>query len=132
MSQEPTYFRNSEALRRWFAKNVATAHELIVGFYKTHTGKPSITWPESVDEALCVGWIDGVRHRIDAERYKIRFTPRKPGATWSAINIKRVAELKAEGRVKPAGLAVFEQRSEASREQLPTSRRRQPSSVPAR
>ena len=72
-----------------------------------------MTWPEAVDEALCVGWIDGVRHRIDEERYKIRFTPRKAGSHWSAVNIKRIAVLQAEGRMTAAGLAAFEKRTEA-------------------
>lgn len=114
MATEPVYFKNPAALRRWFAKHGATASELIAGFMKVGSGVPSITWPESVDEALCVGWIDGVRHRIDDERYKIRFTPRKPGSHWSAVNIKRVAVLQEEGRMTPAGLAAFAHRSESN------------------
>lgn len=113
MSAEPQYFETAAALKRWFGKNSASAEQLIVGFVKTSTGAASVSWPEAVDEALCVGWIDGVRHRIDNERYKIRFTPRKPGSNWSAANIKRVAELEAEGRMQPAGLAAFAQRTEA-------------------
>jgi uncharacterized protein YdeI (YjbR/CyaY-like superfamily) len=81
--------------------------------YKKDSGRPSITWPESVDEALCVGWIDGIRKTIDATSYKIRFTPRKPTSTWSAANIARVAELTRQKRMRPAGLAAFEQRKEA-------------------
>ena len=108
---EPTYFKNPAALRRWFARHAGTADALIVGFMKVGSGVPSITWPESVDEALCVGWIDGVRHRIDDERYKIRFTRRKPGSHWSAVNIRRVAELEAAGRMTEAGLAAFARRS---------------------
>ena len=89
-----------------------TATELWAGFYKKETGKPSITWPESVDEALCCGWIDGIRKSLDESRYMIRFTPRKPTSTWSAINIKRVAALQREGRMLPAGLKAFEARRE--------------------
>jgi uncharacterized protein YdeI (YjbR/CyaY-like superfamily) len=83
-----------------------------VGFYKKATGRPSITWPESVDEALCVGWIDGLRKTIDAHSYRIRFTPRKPTSTWSAVNIGRVKELTRQGRMRPAGLKAFERRTE--------------------
>jgi uncharacterized protein YdeI (YjbR/CyaY-like superfamily) len=107
-----TYFRSPAALRAWFAKNHAKATELWVGYYKKGTGEPSVTWPESVDEALCVGWIDGVRKSVDADRYKIRFTPRKPGSIWSAVNIKRAQALIAEGRMRPAGLTAFEARKE--------------------
>lgn len=95
-----------------------TETELIVGFYKRDSGKASITWPESVDEALCVGWINGVRRRIDDEAYSIRFTPRKPTSTWSAINIERVRVLTAEGRMTAAGLAAFAQRREAKSKNL--------------
>ena len=113
MAGEPVYFSHPAALQQWFAQHAGEASELIVGFMKKDSGHPSITWPEAVDEALCVGWIDGVRHRIDEERYKIRFTPRKSGSHWSAVNIKRIAVLKAEGRLTPAGLAAFEKRTEA-------------------
>ncbi len=84
-----------------------------MGFMKIGSGQPSVTWPASVDEALCVGWIDGVRHRIDDERYRIRFTPRRAGSHWSAINIARIAVLQTEGRMQPAGLAAFQRRTEA-------------------
>ncbi|MCY7388201.1 MAG: YdeI/OmpD-associated family protein [Burkholderiales bacterium] len=87
--------------------------ELIIGFHKKGTGTPSITWQASVDEALCAGWIDGVRKRIDDDTYQIRFTPRKSTSNWSAINIARVAELTSQGRMQPAGLAAFARRSEA-------------------
>ena len=86
---------------------------MLVGFYKRDAGKPSITWPESVDEALCVGWIDGVRKRIDEHTYQIRFTPRRKGSIWSTVNIARVEALTAEGRMTPAGLAAFELRTAA-------------------
>lgn len=109
---EPRFFATPADFRKWLEKHHATERELLVGFYKKDSGKPSITWPESVDEALCVGWIDGVRKRIDDESYTIRFTPRKASSTWSAVNIKRITELIAEGRVLPAGLAAFEKRSE--------------------
>jgi len=109
---DPTFFRGPEQLRRWFARNHTTKTEIWVGFYKKDSGKPSITWPESVDEALCVGWIDGIRKRIDEESYKIRFTPRRPRSIWSAVNIKRVAELRKEKRMQPAGLKAFEARIE--------------------
>jgi uncharacterized protein YdeI (YjbR/CyaY-like superfamily) len=84
----------------------------LVGFFKTDSGKPSMTWPESVDEALCFGWIDGVRRRLDETRYTIRFSSRKPGSVWSAVNIRKVEALTAQGRMRPAGRAAFEQRRE--------------------
>jgi uncharacterized protein YdeI (YjbR/CyaY-like superfamily) len=107
-----TYFKNPGDFRKWLSKNHDRQHELMVGFYKVGSGRPSITWPESVDEALCYGWIDGIRRRIDDESYSIRFTPRKPTSTWSAVNIRRVAELKEKGLMQPAGLAAFERRKE--------------------
>jgi uncharacterized protein YdeI (YjbR/CyaY-like superfamily) len=109
---KPTFFRTPLDLRAWFEEHHATARELLVGYYKTSSGKPSITWPESVDEALCVGWIDGVRKRVDASRYPIRFTPRRPGSIWSAVNIRRAQALAAAGRMRPAGLAAFQARKE--------------------
>lgn len=108
---EPVFFGEPAEFRNWLQKNHAAAQELWVGFYKKGTGRPSITWPESVDEALCVGWIDGIRKRIDDESYTIRFTPRKAQSIWSVVNIGRVAELMREGRMQPAGLAAFEKRS---------------------
>ena len=109
----PTFFDGPAAFRAWLAKHAATASELVVGFHKVGSGRPHMTWPESVDEALCVGWVDGVRKRIDDHAYQIRFTPRKPTSTWSAINIERVRVLTEQGRMKPAGLAAFERRREA-------------------
>src|SRR5687768_16164897 len=103
MALTPTdvkFFARPADFRKWLAKNHATAKERWVGFYKKETGRPSITWPESVDEALCVGWIDGIRKRLDRESYVIRFTPRKAQSTWSAVNIGRVAELTREGRMQ--------------------------------
>lgn len=108
----PLFFATPAEFRAWLAKNHETTNELWVGFYKKESGRSSITWPESVDEALCVGWIDGIRKTIDAESYKIRFTSRKPTSAWSAVNIGRVAELKRQGRMKPAGVEAFERRSE--------------------
>ncbi|HEX6639627.1 MAG TPA: YdeI/OmpD-associated family protein, partial [Thermoanaerobaculia bacterium] len=107
---KPRFFATPAAWRAWLEKNHATKSELLVGFYKTGSGKKSITWPESVDEALCFGWIDGIRRSLDDDSYTIRFTPRKRKSKWSSVNIKRVGELTKLGRMKPEGLAVFEQR----------------------
>jgi uncharacterized protein YdeI (YjbR/CyaY-like superfamily) len=104
---EARYFESAAAFRRWLAANHARSPELLVGFHKRGTGRASLTWPESVDEALCVGWIDGVRRRVDAERYTIRFTPRRPGSTWSAVNVARAKALVEAGRMRPAGEAAF-------------------------
>jgi uncharacterized protein YdeI (YjbR/CyaY-like superfamily) len=103
----PTFFRNPKAFRRWFEKHHESKSELWVGFYKVDSGRPSITWPQSVNEALCFGWIDGIRKRIDEVSYTIRFTPRKVTSTWSAVNIRRVGELLREGRMRPAGERAF-------------------------
>ena len=108
---EPTFFATPADFRRWLEKHHESERELLVGFYKTASGKPSITWPQSVDEALCFGWIDGIRRRIDDESYSIRFTPRRPTSIWSAVNVERMGELIAAGRVRPAGLAAWEKRS---------------------
>src|SRR3954465_6317392 len=107
---KPRFFRSPEEFRRWLQVNHATATELWVGFYKKDSGNRSITWPQSVDEALCVGWIDGIRKRLDGDSYVIRFTPRKPASIWSAVNIKRMGARQAEGRVPPAGAAAFARR----------------------
>ena len=109
----PTFFRSATAFRAWLDRHAATASHLIVGFHKRDSGLPSMTWPEAVDEALCHGWIDGVRNRVDDRSYQIRFTPRKPTSTWSIVNVARVAALSAEGRMTAAGLAAFEARSDA-------------------
>lgn len=106
----PTFFRSSKDFRRWLLIHAATATELMVGFYKVDSGRPSMTWPDSVDEALCFGWIDAVRRRIDDESYVIRFTPRKPTSIWSAINIAKYEKLQAEGRMTPAGAKAFAHR----------------------
>jgi uncharacterized protein YdeI (YjbR/CyaY-like superfamily) len=111
---EPVFFQTPSAFRRWFAKNYERAPELWVGFHRKDSGRPSITWPESVDEALCYGWIDGIRKKVDAESYKIRFTPRRAKSTWSAVNIARIAVLTREGRMRPAGIAAFARREETN------------------
>ena len=98
---EIVFFLRPPDLQKWFRRNHATERELWIGFYKKNSGRPSITWPESVDEALCVGWIDGIRKSIDEESYMIRFTPRRRGSIWSAVNIKRVEALTNEKRMQP-------------------------------
>jgi uncharacterized protein YdeI (YjbR/CyaY-like superfamily) len=103
----PTFFVTPAAFREWLAANHAKEKDLLVGFYKTSSGKPSITWPESVDEALCFGWIDGVRKSLGEEAYTIRFTPRKPTSIWSTINVAKVAALRKAGKMQPAGEAAF-------------------------
>ena len=108
----PVFFATSEKFRAWLEKYHRKRQALWVGFYKKSFCKPSVTWPESVDEALCFGWIDGVRKNIDDVSYTIRFTPRKPRSTWSAINIKRAKELQAAGRMSAAGLDAFARRSD--------------------
>jgi uncharacterized protein YdeI (YjbR/CyaY-like superfamily) len=107
-----TTFERPEAFRRWLERHHGTAPDLWVGYFKKASGRASMTWPESVDEALCFGWIDGIRKRIDDERYMIRFTPRRAGSVWSAVNIGRVAVLSDEGRMRPAGLDAFAARRE--------------------
>jgi len=109
---KPTFFRSPVELRAWFERNHATAQELHVGFYKVGSGEPSITWPQSVDEALCFGWIDGIRRSLDDRSYTIRFSPRKLGSTWSAVNIRRAKALIDRGLMRPAGLKAFEARRE--------------------
>ncbi|HEY6928987.1 MAG TPA: YdeI/OmpD-associated family protein [Thermoanaerobaculia bacterium] len=122
---KPVFFRTPADLQEWFDANHRSASELWVGYRKKSTGQPSVTWPESVDEALCVGWIDGIRKRIDEKSYTIRFTPRKTGSIWSAINIRRVAVLSREKRMRPSGRKAFAARTENrsgiySYEQRPT------------
>lgn len=109
----PTFFATLADFRRWLEVHHDQAQELWVGFYKKATGKPSITWPESVDQALCFGWIDGRRKSVDSENYMIRFTPRRPTSNWSLVNLQRVAELSDQGLMHPAGLAIFAARREA-------------------
>ena len=106
------FFEEPGAFHRWLEEHHETETALWVGYYKKATGHPSLTWPESVDQALCFGWIDGIRKTIDERRYKIRFTPRKPASIWSAVNMKRYKELDDEGRIAPAGKAAFSRRTE--------------------
>ena len=101
------FFATPNDFREWLAANHETAVELIVGYHRKGTGKPSMTWPESVDEALCFGWIDGIRRTIDETSYSVRFTPRRKGSVWSAVNIARVKALTEEGRMQAKGLAAF-------------------------
>ncbi len=107
----PTFFPTPAAFREWLQAHAASAPELLVGFHKVGTGRPCMGWSASVDEALCFGWIDGVRRRIDEHTYSIRFTPRKPSSIWSAVNIAKVEQLQAAGRMTPAGLAAFAHRT---------------------
>jgi uncharacterized protein YdeI (YjbR/CyaY-like superfamily) len=109
-SVNPRFFPTPADFRRWLEQHHGSERELWVGFHKKDSGRPSITWPESVDEALCFGWIDGIRKSLNEESYVIRFTPRKSSSTWSAVNIRRVAELGRDGRMQPAGLSAFEAR----------------------
>ncbi|MGE5205974.1 MAG: YdeI/OmpD-associated family protein [Chlamydiota bacterium] len=109
---KPRFFASPALFRDWLAKHGADAQELLVGFYKKGSGLASITWPEAVDAALCFGWIDGVRRSLGDSSYTIRFTPRKPTSTWSAVNIKRVEELTQAGLMQPPGLSAFQQRKQ--------------------
>ena len=104
------FFATPALWRAWLEGNYDKASEVWVGFYKRSSGKPSIIWSEAVDQALCFGWIDGIRVSIDALSYRIRFTPRRPGSTWSTINVKKVAELSKQGLMRDAGLKAFHQR----------------------
>jgi uncharacterized protein YdeI (YjbR/CyaY-like superfamily) len=108
---KPRYFATPEKFRAWFAQNHDKQSELLVGFHKKGKGRASIDWPQSVDEALCFGWIDGVRRSLGADAYTIRFTPRRPTSIWSSINIRRVMVLKKSGRMAPAGLAAYQKRT---------------------
>jgi uncharacterized protein YdeI (YjbR/CyaY-like superfamily) len=112
----PIFFRDTTEFRKWLEENHQKEKEVLVGYYKVATGKPSMNWSDSVDEALCYGWIDGIRRSVDAESYCNRFTPRNPKSNWSAINIKKVEDLIQQGRMKPAGLAAYEKRTKARSE----------------
>ncbi|HEY0997413.1 MAG TPA: YdeI/OmpD-associated family protein [Gemmatimonadaceae bacterium] len=109
---DPIFFSSPSHFRHWLAQHHRSATELLVGFHKKATGKPTLTWSDSVDEALCFGWIDGVRRSLGDEAYTIRFTPRKRGSTWSLVNLRKVERLIAEGRMQPSGLAAYEARTE--------------------
>jgi uncharacterized protein YdeI (YjbR/CyaY-like superfamily) len=108
----PKFFAEQANFRKWLEENHDKETELLVGFYKVGTNKPSMNWSQSVDEALCFGWIDGVRRSIDAESYSIRFTPRKPNSVWSAVNIAKIEKLTEQNLMKPAGIAAFAKREE--------------------
>ncbi len=107
---KPTYFQRPAQLRSWLAAHHASATELLVGFHKVASGKRSVTYAEALDEALCFGWIDGVRRSLNATSYVIRFTPRRPDSIWSLVNQRHVARLTAKGRMHPAGLKAFQER----------------------
>lgn len=110
---KPIFFASPAEFRTWLETHHEDTPELWVGFYKKSSGRPSITWPESVEQALCFGWIDGVRKSIDDISYTIRFTPRQARSTWSAVNIKKANELIETGLMRPAGLEAFKKRGEA-------------------
>jgi uncharacterized protein YdeI (YjbR/CyaY-like superfamily) len=112
MALEPIFFTSLAEFRQWLEEHHTDEKEVLVGYYKVGTKRPSLTWAQSVDEALCFGWIDGIRKSIDNDSYTIRFTPRKKGSIWSAVNIKRVKELTELGLMTPAGLKAFEGRDE--------------------
>jgi uncharacterized protein YdeI (YjbR/CyaY-like superfamily) len=107
MTAGPVYFETQADFRRWLEANHAREPELLVGFWKKGTGRKSIDWPQARDEALCFGWIDGVRHSLGEESYTIRFTPRRPKSVWSRVNIARFEALKAAGQMTPAGERAF-------------------------
>jgi uncharacterized protein YdeI (YjbR/CyaY-like superfamily) len=109
---KPTFFATREELRAWLDEHHETATELWVGLHKKGSGRPSLTWPEVVDECLCFGWIDGLRQGIDAQSYMNRITPRKPNSNWSAVNVRRVEELTRQRRMRAAGLKAFRERRE--------------------
>lgn len=109
---EPVFFESENDFRQWLEKHHETATEMVVGFYKKSTGRPSMTWSESVDQALCFGWIDGVVNNIDEDSYKRRFTPRRPGSIWSAVNIEKIEKLLAADLVYPMGRTAYEKREE--------------------
>ena len=108
----PVFFPTPGAFRRWLARHASSASELFVGFYRVGSGRPSLTWSESVDEALCFGWIDGVRKRIDDVSYQIRFTPRRPGSHWSTINVAKAEVLISQGRMLSPGLLAYSHRAD--------------------
>src|SRR5512133_2308570 len=106
----PIFFKDQIEFRKWLEKNHRKESEVLAGYYKVGSGKPGMTWSQSVDEALCFGWIDGIRRSIDSERYCIRFTPRKPRSIWSTVNLKKVEQLKEKGLMKESGLEIYNKR----------------------
>jgi uncharacterized protein YdeI (YjbR/CyaY-like superfamily) len=109
---EPIFFKSPQEFYDWLEEHHETESEVYVGMYKAHTGKPSMTWSEAVDQALCFGWIDGRANRIDEDSWMQRFTPRRAGSNWSKVNIEKVAKLKEAGLMRPAGLKAFEARKD--------------------
>ena len=109
---DPIFFDSPEAFYAWLEEHHETATEVWVGIWKKATGRPSLTWSQAVDQALCFGWIDGRMRSIDDRSHKQRFTPRKPASNWSKVNVEKVARLTEEGKMRPAGLAAFEKRRE--------------------
>lgn len=128
----PQFFPTPRDFRRWLEKYHATERELIVGFHRRESGKPSITWPESVEEALCFGWIDGIRRKHDDHSYTIRFTPRKQTSIWSQKNLATMKRLIGEGRVTPAGQQVYEKPATSPRPTVTPSNAMPPASLPSR
>jgi uncharacterized protein YdeI (YjbR/CyaY-like superfamily) len=128
---EPIFFESPAAFREWLEANHETASEVLVGFHKRHTSRPTLTWSESVDQALCFGWIDGVRRSVDDDAYTIRFTPRRPGSNWSAVNIRKAEELTKAGLMRPPGLRAFEKRMEAKSAVYAYEQRREATLEPA-
>jgi uncharacterized protein YdeI (YjbR/CyaY-like superfamily) len=130
MPLRPHFFPSPSAWRAWLEEHHANSEELWVGLYKRSSKRPSITWPEAVDGALCFGWIDGLRNRVDDISYQIRFTPRKSRSVWSAVNVKRATELSVMGLMHPAGLAAFQKR-EAKRTEIYSYEQRENAKLPA-
>jgi uncharacterized protein YdeI (YjbR/CyaY-like superfamily) len=130
MPSKPHFFPSLSAWRAWLEEHHAESKELWVGLYKKNSGRPSITWPEAVDGALCYGWIDGLRKSVDATSYKIRFTPRKPRSIWSAVNLKRASELSTMGSMQAAGLLAFQKRK-GKRSEIYSYEQRKVAKLPA-
>jgi uncharacterized protein YdeI (YjbR/CyaY-like superfamily) len=130
MTLKPRFFASPSEWRTWLEEHHADTEELWVGLYKRDSGRPSITWPEAVDGALCFGWIDGIRKSIDNISYKIRFTPRKPRSVWSAVNLKRATELSNKGLMHPAGIAAF-QKCDEKRSAIYSYEQRKRAKLPA-
>ena len=122
---KPTFFKDASSFRQWLTTHHDSATELLMGFYKKASGKPSITYQEALDEALCFGWIDGVRKRVDEASYTIRFTPRRPKSAWSRVNIARVDTLSKAGLMQPPGVDAFERRDETKYDSYYDARNRE-------
>ena len=119
----PMFFTTAAEFRRWLKRHAGSVAELWVGYYRKSSSRPSLTWHESVDEALCFGWIDGIRKKVDEHSYANRFTPRRSGSNWSEINIRRAKQLIRDGRMQPAGLRAFKSRDEKKARALSDSRK---------